>query len=183
MRRERSFPGRSAMIYWHCGFFWRFKASGDIENQSPAVAKGDFFGLPGGALVEAFGVGIGWIPGAVEPVEIQFVIGNPFLDRLPGLLDGLHGLDIEGGWWRAWEMDDACPEAVEAEEELDFLAPDDGADPFHGPLAARTLERVAAPDLEDEVAPEGAHVAGPAFGRGGDEEDLGGRWFLGWRLG
>ena len=35
-------------------FFWRFRASGDIENQSPAVAKGDFFGLPGGALVEVF---------------------------------------------------------------------------------------------------------------------------------
>ena len=54
---------------------------------------------------------------------------------------------------------------------------------FHGALAAGTLERVAAPHLEDEVAPEGAHVAGPAFGRCGDEEDLGGRRFFGWRLG
>ena len=35
-------------------FFGRFRASGDIENQSPAVAKGDFFGLPGGALVDVF---------------------------------------------------------------------------------------------------------------------------------
>ena len=33
---------------WHSGFFWRFRASGDIEDQSPAVVEGDFFGLPGG---------------------------------------------------------------------------------------------------------------------------------------
>jgi hypothetical protein len=40
------------------------------------------------------------------------------------------------------------------------------------------------PHFEDEVAPEGAHVAGPAFGRCGDEEDLDGCWrFFGWRLG
>jgi len=39
------------------------------------------------------------------------------------------------------------------------------------------------PHFEDEVAPERAHVAGPAFGRGGDEEDLGGLRFFGWRLG
>ncbi len=61
---------------------------------------------------------------------------------------------------------------------------DDGAGGFHGALAAGALERVAAPDLEDEVTPERAHVAGPAFGRCGDEEDLGGCWrFRGWRLG
>jgi hypothetical protein len=59
----------------------------------------------------------------------------------------------------------------------------DGADSFHRALAARTLERVATPDLEDEVAPEGAHVAGSTFGRGGDEEDLGGRLWFRWGLG
>ena len=70
-------------------------------------------------------------------------------------------------------MDDALPQSVEAEEEFDFLAADDLADGFHGALAARALQRVATPDFQDEIAPEGAHVAGPAFGRGGDEEDLG----------
>ena len=73
-------------------------------------------------------------------------------------------------------MDDAFPKAVEAEEELDFLVPDEGADGFHGTLAAGALERVAAPHLEDEVTPEGPHVEGPAFGRCGDKEDLGGCW-------
>jgi hypothetical protein len=53
---------------------------------------------------------------------------------------------------------------------------------LHGAFAAGALEGIAAPHLEDEVAPEGAHVAGPAFGRGGDEEDLGGRRFFGRRL-
>jgi hypothetical protein len=38
---------------------------------------------------------------------------------------------------------------VEAEEELNFLAPDDGADRPHGAFAARALERVSAPDFQD----------------------------------
>lgn len=33
------------------------------------------------------------------------------------------------------------------------------ADGFHGALAAGALERIATPDLEDQIAPEGAHVA------------------------
>ena len=110
-------------------------------------------------------------------------VGNPFLDRLPGRLDGLHGFDVERGWGRAWEMDDACPKAVEAEEELDFLAPEDGADPLHGALAAGAFERITTPHLEDEVAPKGAHVAGSTFGWRGDEEDLSGWGFVGWRVG
>ena len=78
-------------------------------------------------------------------------------------------------------MDDAFPEAVEPEEEFDFALAHDLADGFHGALAAGALERVAAPDFEDKVAPEGSHVAGPAFGRCGDKEDLGGCWrFRGW---
>jgi hypothetical protein len=33
----------------------------------------------------------------VESVQVRFVIGDPFLDGHPRRLDGLHGLDIEGG--------------------------------------------------------------------------------------
>ena len=40
----------------------------------------------------------------------------------------------------------AGPQAVEAEEKLDFLAADHLADGLHGALAARALERVVAPD-------------------------------------
>ena len=80
-------------------------------------------------------------------------------------------------------MDDALPQSVEAQEELDFLAADDGADRLHGAFAAGALQRVAAPDLQDEVAPERAHVAGGLLGRRWDEEDLGGRRLLGWRFG
>ena len=130
-------------------------------------------------------------------------VGNPLFDRLPWWFDGLHGLirpprrrahpagfgfasvqnaykpsaffNVEGWWWRAREMDDACPKAVEAEEELDFLAPEDGADGLHGALAAGAFERIAAPHPEDDVMPEGAHVPGSTVGWRGNEEDLG-RW-------
>jgi hypothetical protein len=143
--------------------------AGVFADQGAAITEGDFFGLPGGALVERVWLGVGWGPLLVEPVQVRFVIGDPFLDRLPRWLDGLHGFDVEGWWGRAREMDNAFPEAVEAEEELNFLVADDLAHRFHGALAAGALEGIAAPHLEDEVAPEGAHVAGPAFGRGGDE--------------
>ena len=132
----------------------------------------DFRCFPCRRLVEPVLVRLIWIPGTVEPVEVGFVVGNPFLDRLPGRFDRLHGLDVEGWRRRARERDDSLPEAVEAEEELDFLAADDFADGFHGALAAGALERVAAPNLEDEVAPEGAHVAGGLFRWCGDEEDF-----------
>ena len=78
MRREHSFPGRSA--------------------------KGDFFGLPGGAysfatsfaeamavkkaaahkLVERVWLRLGWGPRLVEPVQIRLFIVDPFLDCLIG---------------------------------------------------------------------------------------------------
>ena len=40
----------------------------------------DFMCLPRRRLVESFGIGIGWIPGTVEPVEVRFVVGNPLAD-------------------------------------------------------------------------------------------------------
>ena len=83
----------------------------------------------------------------------------------------------KGGGGRAREMDDAFPEAVEAEEEFDLFAAEDGADGFHGALAAGAFQGVASPHPEDEVTPEGAHVPGSTVGWGGDEEDL-----SGWRL-
>jgi hypothetical protein len=49
-----------------------------FENQGSAVVQPDLCWLPPGALVEAIGIGIGWIPRTVEPVEVRFVIGDPF---------------------------------------------------------------------------------------------------------
>ena len=123
------------------------------------------------------------LPFLVEPVQVRFVIGDPFLDGLPGWLDGFHGFDVEGR--RRWtgKMDDSFPQTVEAEEKFDFLMSDEGADGAHGALAAGALERIAAPHLEDEVAPEGPHVAGPAFGRCGDKQELDGTRGIGGRLG
>jgi len=102
---------------------------------------------------------------------MRFVVGDPFLDRLPGGLDRLHSLDIE--WrWRTGELDDALPEVVETEEEFDLLGAFDGTCEFHGSFAARAQERIGTPDFEDEVAPQGTHGAGGLFWWGGDEEDF-----------
>jgi hypothetical protein len=71
----------------------------------------DFLGFPWLALIEAICIGIGWISGTVESVEIGFVVGGPFLDRLPGRLDRLQGLEVEGRR-RARERDDPLVERV-----------------------------------------------------------------------
>ena len=113
------------------------------------------------------------VPGTVEPVEVGFVVGDPFLDRLPGWLDRLHGLDVERRRRWAGELDDAFPQAVETEEEFDLLGPFDGTCEFHGSFAARALEWIGSPDFEDEVAPEGTHGASALLGRCWDEEDFG----------
>ena len=139
--------------------------------------------MPGGTLVEAFRLCAGRVPFLIEPIEVRIVIRNPLLDRLPRRFDGLHGVDVEGRWWRAGKLDDAFPKALEAEEELDFFAAKESANWFHGPRAAGTLEGITTPNLENEIAPEGAHVASPTLGRCGNEEDLGGRRIFGGNLG
>jgi len=58
--------------------------------------------LPGRTLVEGVGLGAWWLAFLIEPIEIRVVIRNPFLDRLPRGLDGLHGVDVERRRWRAW---------------------------------------------------------------------------------
>ena len=42
-------------------------------------------------LIDAVWVWIGGTPGTVEPVEVGFVVGDPFLNRLSG---GFHGFQI-----------------------------------------------------------------------------------------
>jgi len=64
----------------------------------------DFFGLPSLSLIEAVRIGIGWVSRTIEPIEIRFFVGNPFLDGSPGRLDGLETLDVEGWWRRAWKL-------------------------------------------------------------------------------
>jgi len=117
--------------------------SGIFEDQGAAISEGDFFWPPIRTLVELVGLGVACRPFLVEPVQVRFVVGDPFLDGLPRWLDGLHGVDVEGRRWRARarararEMDNTLPEAVEAEEEFDFLAADPSAGDFHRPIAAR----------------------------------------------
>ena len=143
MTLEHSHPSRHAKIFGG-GCVGALRAeSGIFEDQGAAIFERDFFGLPGGTLVELVGLGVGWGPFLVKPVQIRLVVGDPFLDGLPRWLDGLHGFDVEGRRGRAREMDSALPEAVEAEEEFDLLAADHGAGGLHRPIAAGAEERVA----------------------------------------
>jgi hypothetical protein len=146
----------------------RWAESEAVENQGAAIVQAELDWLPTRALVAAIGIGIGGIPRTVEPVKVGFVVRNPFLNRQPGWLDGFHGLDIEGRRWRAGELDNAFPQAVEAEEKFDLLGALYGTCEFHGSLAAGALERIGTPDFENEVAPEGTHGAGGLFWRGRD---------------
>ena len=149
----------SAAVFFGCGarLYWR-AASVAVEDEDGTV----------------FAAALDWLArvGAlVEQVETRFsfVVGNPFADGLPRGLDGLKSVDVERrvGWWR--DVDDALPKSVEAEEELDFAGAKEGVHDFHGGFAARALERVGAPDAEDEVAPERAHGAGSDLGRRRDD--------------
>ena len=106
--------------------------SGVFENQDAAVFQMDFGCVSCRSLVEPVWVLLRWIPGTVKPVEIRFVVRNPFFDRLPRRLDRFHGLDIEWRYRWARELDDAFPQAMNGEEELDPLGAFDGTGGFHG---------------------------------------------------
>ena len=131
--------------------------SGVFEYQDAVVVQLDFLGFPCLSLVEPAWVRLMGIPGTIEPIEVRFVVGDPFFDRLPGRLDRFHGLDVKRWRWWARKLDDAFPKAMEAKDEFDLLGAFDGTDEFHGSFAARALERVGTPDFEDEVAPQGTH--------------------------
>ncbi len=94
--------------------------SGIFENQCAAIAERDFYGSPIRALVVALRLSAGGVSFLVEPVQVRFVIGDPFLDGHPRRLDGLHGFDVEGR--RRWtgKMNDAFPETMEAEEKFNL---------------------------------------------------------------
>ena len=92
-----------------------------------------------------------------EPQTVGFTHGY-LLSPLPGI-DPLCGklwvsltrMPCRGTSPAARKGNDAFPEAVEAEEEFDFLATDGLADGLHGALPPGALERVAAPNLEREM--------------------------------
>ena len=142
-------------------------ASVGIEDEDGTVFEGDFDWLSGWeALVEQVAA------------RLRIVVWDPFADGLPGWFDGLEGFDVEGRVRRWREVDDALPHSVEAEEELDFSGADDGADALHGGLTTGALERVGAPDAEDEVAPERTDGACGDFGWWRDDRRLGCAWFF-----
>ena len=84
-----------------------------VEDEDGTVFEGDFDWLSGcEALVEQ------------GETQLRIVVWASFADGLP------RGLEGRIRRWR--EVDDALPQSVEAEEELDFTGADDGADALHG---------------------------------------------------
>ncbi len=137
-------------------------ASVEIEDECVSVFEGDLDRLAGvGALVEEL------------ETRLRIVVCNPFADGLPRRLDGLEGFDVEGRVRWRWDVDDSFPKSVQAEEEFDFPGAEEGIHDFHRGLAGRALERVGAPDAEDEIAPERAHGTGGDFGRRRDDGRFG----------
>jgi len=97
--------------------------------------------------------------------------------------DGYERLDVEWrvGWWRDGE--DAFPEIVEFEEELDFLGAQDFAGHLHRGFALGAEERIFAPDPKNEVAPEGAEFAIGWLGMGdGGRRGLSGNRGISFRM-
>ena len=72
--------------------------SGIFEDEGAAVAEREFLGLPGGALAERIGLRLGRGSRLVEPIQVRFVIGDPFFDRLPGWFDRPMVSTSKGGW-------------------------------------------------------------------------------------
>ena len=73
--------------------------------------------------------------------------------------DRLHGLDVERRVGRRRVGEDAFPDIVQFEEELDFLGAQDFVHDLHGGLAHGAEHRVGTPDAQDEVAPERVQFA------------------------
>ena len=67
---ERRFPARVAKFFFGSGFLDHQVSylSTVVEDESPSVVERNLFGLPGRALVVAYGLCAGEVPFLVEPV-------------------------------------------------------------------------------------------------------------------
>ena len=146
----------------------RSLASAFVEHQHSPVIKLHFPGLPFRPLIILLSI----TAGLVEPVEMGILVWDPFLDGPPGWLDASERFDVEGWRRRPGQTHQSLPQAVELQEKFDLLMLQYGPHDFHGARAARALERIATPYLDDEIAPEGAHEPGAALGRRFDEKQL-----------
>ncbi len=66
---------------------------------------------------------------------------------------------------------------METEGKFDLLGAFHSTCEFHGCFAARSLEGIATPNLENQDAPQWPHVTGGLLRGCRDEEDFGGWWF------
>jgi hypothetical protein len=112
--RGRSFPeplGQKGRFLAAVVLEYLWAESGIPEDQGVAVSERDFLGLPIWALGEALGLCAGGTPFLVEPVQIRFVIGDPFLDGLQGgSMGSMVSMSKGGGGGRGrWMMPSQRP--------------------------------------------------------------------------
>jgi len=149
IRSRCSSPSRFAKIFFGIGCFFPPGGSDVFENQRSTFVQKDFGCLPCGTLVDVIEILRldSCVPRLIEPIQVGFVVRDPFLDGSPGRLDALETLDIERWRRRSRQVDHAFPESMETEKEFDLLAAQHRLLDFHRAVAAGTFERIAAPDL------------------------------------
>ena len=96
IQRERSSEVRFAKKFLAVVILNPPGGSGMFEKQDVFVAQMDLFGFPRRTWVVAVRVGIGRIPGAVEPVKVRHFIVNSIVSRIFSVV--FHGIagDLQG---------------------------------------------------------------------------------------
>jgi len=138
-------------------FFCRRAGSGGFEDQDSVVVQLDLFGLPGGSLIEFIGIGIGGIPRAVEPPPTAETQDLKTQDRRRrGLSRRALASTLVETPLQAIHSHCRCSSSLTKLRILVLC--------LQVFCLYRTLEWIATPDLENQVAPEGAHVADGLLG-------------------
>jgi hypothetical protein len=133
------------------------KRIGPIEDETASVAQIEFGGGPRGIAFR-------------PPIRSEILEVVP-PDGMGRNLDGLHRLDIKWRIGRRRQGDDCLPQSVQSEKELNFTPSNHRPNDLHCSRATGTLVRIFAPDLHDEIPPEGAEEAAASRFRGRKDEE------------
>ena len=133
------------------------KRIADIEDEDPVIPEIEFRSTPD-RLLTAPPIRR-WRVGFVAPTPLRWDIKR------------LQRFDVERRSRRRRKSNNSLPQSVESQVKLDLLAPHHRANNPHRPFAAGAKQRILAPHLHDEVAPQRSQSAGAfCFGSGKREK-------------